>query len=131
AISVEEYEQAQSRLSSLQAQIDYVQVQINKAAIVAPFSGKLGLRHISEGAYITPSTKLITIAKDDRIKIEFSIAEKYANLVKSGSPIRLRTANDTTQYIASVYASEPSIDQGTRMLTVRAEMVGNAQLFPG
>ena len=131
AISLEEYEQVQSRYYSLQAQIAYVRVQISKASIIAPFSGKLGLRHVSEGAYVTPATKLISIAQDDKVKIEFSIAERYANRVQPGSRITLKTANDTTMYTALVYAYEPSVDQGTRMLTVRAETEGQSNLFPG
>lgn len=131
AISIEEYEQVQSRLNNIQAQIDYISVQISKGTIRAPFSGRLGLRQISEGAYITPSDKIVSIAQDDKVKIEFSVAERYAHRVQPGTTITLRTSTDSTSHSAKVYATEPIVDANTRMLTVRAEMNGSSTVFPG
>jgi len=131
AISMEEYEQVQSRFNSIQAQIDYVSVQISKGTIRAPFSGRLGLRQISEGAFITPSDKIVSIAQDDKVKIEFSVAERYAHRVQPGTTIDLRTSSDSTLHTAKVYATEPIVDANTRMLTARAEMNGSSTVFPG
>lgn len=131
AISMEEYEQVQSRLNSIQAQIDYISVQISKGTIRAPFSGRLGLRQISEGAYITPTDKIVSIAQDDKVKIEFSVAERYAHRVQPGTTISLRTSADSTSHSAEVYATEPIVNASTRMLTARAEMNGSTNVFPG
>ncbi len=131
AISMEEYEQVQSRLNNIQAQIDYISVQISKGTIRAPFSGRLGLRQISEGAYITPADKIVSIAQDDKVKIEFSVAERYAHRVQSGTTITLRTSTDSTSHSAKVYATEPIVNANTRMLTARAEMNGSSTVFPG
>ena len=97
----------------------------------APFSGRLGLRQISEGAYITPADKIVSIAQDDKVKIEFSVAERYAHRVQPGTTITLRTSTDSTSHSAKVYATEPIVDANTRMLTVRAEMNGSPTVFPG
>ena len=131
AISTEEYERSQSKLYSLKAQIELLDVQISKGTIRAPFSGKVGLRNVSEGAYVTPATRITSIAQNNKIKIEFSVAEQYAGKVRSGQSIYVHSASDTTSILATVYASEPSVNQSTRMLVVRAQLDAKEGLFPG
>lgn len=131
AISTEEYERSSSALNSLEAQVDLLDVQISKGTIRAPFSGKIGLRNISEGAYVTPSTLITTLAQDDKVKIEFSVAERYAAKVKSGQQVEITTADDTTRLSAEVYAHAATINDQSRMLVIRATMKASEHLFPG
>ena len=59
AISQEEYEISKADLRTAQSQSQLILAQIAKTSIRAPFSGKIGLRNISPGTYVTPTT-LIT-----------------------------------------------------------------------
>ena len=113
-ISAEEYEKVASQLANIEAQIDLINVQISKATVRAPFSGRIGLRRVSEGAVISPTTLITSIVQENPIKIEFSISERYANSVKAGQTIHFKTDNSTTTYSATVYAFESMVDQGTR-----------------
>ena len=131
AISLEVYEQSSSALASIQAQIDLLNTQISKAAIRAPFSGIVGLRQVSDGAFITSSTPIASLVQVDPLKIEFSIAEIYAGLIKTDQQITFNRERDSTQYTANVYAFEPSVDENSRMLLVRAQMKNNNNLIPG
>ena len=131
AVSEEIYEQALSRLEQLKAQISSVDVQISKGQIRAPFSGKVGLRNISEGAYITPSELITTLTEDGNVKVDFSIPQRYANNVKIGQEVMVYTAGDTTQHFFEIYATQPIINQETRMFGVRAVSKGSTQLIPG
>lgn len=130
-ISLEEYEKAASALEAIEAQIQLLNVQIDKALIRAPFSGRIGLRHVSEGAFITSSTLITTLVQENPVKIEFQVSERYAGSVKAGQQIRFKPENSRDTFQAQVYAYEPVIDAGTRMLTVRATMYHNGQLVPG
>lgn len=130
-ISVEEYEKAESQLESIKAQIALINVQISKATVRAPFSGRVGLRQVSAGSFITPSTMITTLVQENPIKIEFSVAERYAQSVKAGQLIEFHTQNGTDKYTAKVYAFEPKVDDGTRMLKIRAEMKNTGKLIPG
>src|SRR5690606_24784281 len=56
AISVQEYDVAQADYESTSAQKQLIQAQLAKTTIRAPFSGKIGLRAVSVGEYLTPST---------------------------------------------------------------------------
>lgn len=131
ALSLELYEQAQSKLAALEAQLELLDVQIAKGSVYAPFSGVIGLRQVSEGAYLTTTTKISSIAQNKNVKIEFSVPEQYVALVESGQKIALTTAKDSTVYEAEVYAAEPMVDPVTRMLVIRAVLEGDQSLYPG
>lgn len=131
AISAEEYEKSASALASIQAQLELIDAQIGKTVLRAPFSGVVGLRQVSEGAYVNSSTPIAKLVQLDPLKIEFSIAELYAPLIQVGQELSFTRERDSIRYSAKVYAFEPSIDQGTRMLKVRAQMKNEKQLYPG
>ena len=130
-ISTEEYERSFSSLESIQAEIGLIDVQISKGQIRAPFSGRVGLRRVSEGAYISPTSMITTLVKDDEVKIEFSISERYASLVKPGQKVSFKTGKSDKEYQAAVYAFESTISTDSRMLAIRANMKNDANLFPG
>jgi membrane fusion protein, multidrug efflux system len=130
-ISLQDYEVAQSALADSKAKLDLLNVQISKATIRAPFSGKIGLRHVSEGAFISSSTLITSIVQENPVKIEFSVPEKYARNVKIGQIIQFKTDGDPKSYTGKVYAFEPRIDEGTRMMTVRASLPNPGGLIAG
>jgi len=130
-ISTEEYERSASALASMKAEIELLDVQVSKGGIVAPFSGRIGLRRISEGAYISPTTLITSLVQDDVVKVEFSISEMYAAAVKPGQTITFKLENADKEYKGKVYAFEPFVDAGTRMMTIRAELKNDGKLIPG
>lgn len=130
-ITQEDYEKAQATLATVQAEIELIDVQLSKLAIVAPFSGKMGLRRVSEGAYLSSSTLIGTIVQENPVKLEFSVSEKYARDVKPGQKIKFNLDGVDKEYEATVFASESTIDADTRMLTVRASGNNDGKLIPG
>lgn len=130
-ISTEEYEKSAAALESIQAELALLDVQIAKGEIRAPFSGRIGLRKVSEGAYINPATMITTLVQDNPAKVEFSISERYASAVKSGQEVRFTYDGNNKEYKAKVFAYESFIDAGTRMLTLRADLPNDGKLIPG
>lgn len=132
AISQEEYDIASAEYRSLKAQTQLIQAQIAKTTIRAPFSGKIGLRNISPGSYVTPSLLITNLVNTNQLKITFSIPEKHASQVKINSTIKFKVAGTPDEFEAKIYALEPSIDISTRTLQVRAVTENkNNKLFPG
>jgi membrane fusion protein (multidrug efflux system) len=120
AISKEEYETSATSLSSLKAQGDMIKAQISRTEIRAPFSGTIGLRNVSPGGYLSPSTSIASLVNIDPAKVTFSVPERYLPLIKQGSKISFTVASSSTNYKAEVYAIEPSIDLNSRSITIRA-----------
>ena len=121
AVSQQEYDTSLSNFNSLKAQGDVIKAQIAKTVVKAPFSGVIGLRNVSPGGYLSPTTAIATLVNTDPMKITFSVPERYQALIKPGSKITFNTASSQKQYSAMVYAIEPSIDPGSRTLTIRAK----------
>jgi membrane fusion protein, multidrug efflux system len=124
AASQQDYDQAATNLAVLKAEITHLQTTIDKTRIRAPFSGRIGIVRTYPGALVSPNAPLTTIVDDAQVKVEFSIPEKYANLVKSGSRQVFTVAEDTTRYNATVISKEAFVDNSTRTLLVRA-VAGN------
>jgi len=120
AISQEEYDIASAEFRSLKAQSQLIQAQIAKTSIRAPFSGRIGLRNISPGTYVTPSTLITKLVSSNQVKISFSIPEKYATGVENNTIVKITMPNSSESFSAKIYAIDPEIEIATRTLKVRA-----------
>ncbi|KQO21131.1 cation transporter [Flavobacterium sp. Leaf82] len=132
AISQEEFDVANADHASAQAQSQLIKAQIAKTSVKAPFSGKIGLRSISPGTYITPTILVAKLVNTGKLKITFSIPEKYAAQVKTGSVIDFNVSGSDKTYTAKIYAIEPEVAVATRTLQIRAIADNHdGKLFPG
>lgn len=120
AISSQEYDVAYADYESAKAQTALIEAQLAKTRVLAPFSGKIGLRAISEGEYLTPTTVVANLMSVGRVKLLFSVPEKYSGQIKVGHPIRFTASNVEREYEGTVYAIEPGIDEATRTMQIRA-----------
>jgi membrane fusion protein, multidrug efflux system len=124
------YDAALSQVNLYTANINVLQAQLDKTVLKAPFTGRLGLRLVSEGAYVSASTAIGTLQQTDRIKIDFSVPESYSKLIRVGKQISVRSSLSTDELTATISAIEPQIDPVTRDLKVRARLQGS-KLSPG
>ena len=92
-ISQENYDIAVNEVETIKAEIELIKAQIEKTEITAPFDGVIGLRYISDGAYVTPTTNIATIQNNNPIKIDFSIPQKYFSQVTPGRIIYFKIPN--------------------------------------
>jgi len=126
------YDEARARLDVIAAQIEQVKNQIRKTDLQAPFTGRVGIRQVSVGAWITPSMVLTTLQDTDRIKVDLKVPERYAPFVEQGQVIRFRTEATSQWSEAGVIAIEPAIERETRSLIVRAVAANTSGLLlPG
>lgn len=130
-INKADFDIALNQVNSLKADIGIIQAEIAKTVIRAPFSGVMGLRMVSNGAYVTPQNILTTLNLVDRVKLDFTLPESYAGMVKKGGEVLVETdRNGGTRRKAIVLAIEPQISTTTRNILVRAALEG-AGMSPG
>ena len=113
-----DYDVAVNQVSTLRADIGVVQADISRTVVRAPFSGTIGLRKVSPGAYVTPQTVMATIQQVNRSKIDFTLPETYANTVTKGKTLSIEVNGEKRR--ATVIAIEPQVNTSTRNLIVRA-----------
>ena len=97
-ISQQDFDLSLLNVSTIKADMQILQASIDKTIIRAPFDGKLGLKNISIGAYITPPTILTTISQVNKLKLEFSVPEKYTQKVAVGNFISFSTETSPKTY---------------------------------
>jgi len=131
-VSQSDYDLAENQVSTLKADMVLLEVQIAKTELRAPFTGKLGLRNISVGAYVTPNTIIATIQNIHQLKLDLSIPERYAGLVQKGNKMDCTVDGISAPFQSQVIATDPQIDANTRNLKVRAVILNpNTHLIPG
>jgi len=130
-LNQQEYDQALIQVNNVQADIDYTKAQIRKTEIRAPFSGSIGLRTVSKGAYVSPQDMLATLQQTGVLKIDFVLPESYSSDIKIGAEVKV-IADQQKQLTAKVIALEPQVNTATRNIRVRAILNGsNSGLNPG
>lgn len=122
-VSRNDYDQTGLELKTIQADIDALKASIRKTEVKAPFDGTIGLRQISEGAVLQASSVLATIRSTAKIKLDFSVPEKYSAKIRAGVHIVFTlSANASKEYKATVYATEMGVESATRNMKVRARV---------
>lgn len=119
-ISQQDYDLSVLDVSTIQADMQVLQASINKTIIRAPFDGKIGFKNISIGAYVTPTTIVTTIRQINKLKLEFSVPEKYTPKIDLGNVINFSTESSDKKYTAKIVATESGITQDNRSLKVHA-----------
>jgi membrane fusion protein, multidrug efflux system len=119
-ISQQDYDLSLLQVHNLNADIDIVNEAIRKTEIRAPFTGKLGFKNISPGAYLTPATILSTVSQVSQLKLQFTVPEKYSSQIRNNQNIDFSVDGSPKKFHAHVSATEVYIEENTRSLSVRA-----------
>ncbi len=131
-ISQQDYDLSALDVENLKADIEATKIAISKTEIRAPYNGKVGLRNFSLGAFVSPNDIITTIRQVDQLKLEFSIPEKYAKEIVRGYAVSFKVDGGDQYHKASVIATENSVDQNTRTLRIRAQVLAtHRELVPG
>lgn len=131
-ISKQDYDATFLNVRNIQADMEIVRTEILRTEVRAPFSGKMGLKGISPGAYVTPSTVIATINQVSTLKIDFPVPEKYTSRIQNGQVVSFSVEGSDKQYSARIIATESNVDAANRSLMVRAVVNSSTTgLIPG
>ena len=120
-----DYDQALSQVNLITANKNILQAQLDKTEIRVPFSGVLGLRQISNGAYVTPSSVLTTLQSKDQFKLDFLVPESYLPLLKINQKVNVSSPHSSEILSATIIAFESNINNSTNNAKVRAKLHSN------
>ena len=129
-INQADYDAALNIVNGFKADIDYNQALLDKTILKAPFDGYIGLRQVSEGAYVTPATLIATLLQRDKLRIDFTVPEEFSSVLKIGASVDVEMDQSGKKRKAVIIATEPQVSQATRNITVRA-LLENSNANPG
>ncbi|MFM2224366.1 MAG: hypothetical protein RJA07_568 [Bacteroidota bacterium] len=131
-VGEQEYDNAITQQKTLQADIDNMNAMIAKTEIHAPFNGAIGLKNVSNGAYLTPSVSIASLQNISQLKLDFTIPEKYGSVIKNGDVLQFKIDGNNETFTAKTYAIEHKIDAETRSIKARALVQNTSSaLIPG
>ena len=120
-ISQSEYDLSALSVENLKADIETLKISINKMQIKAPYSGRVGLRNVSMGAYISANDIVCVLRQDTQLKLEFAVPEKYAKNISKGYVVEFKVDGGSGYHKAVVLATgKNNVDPNTRTLKVRS-----------
>ena len=122
-----------SLVNIARAEVGVSQAALGKKSINAPFSGKLGIRLIDVGEYISPGAPIVTLQSVDRLLLDFTLPESNFRDLAVGQKISFKVRSYPDQdFVGQVKAWNPVLDENTRNVSIRAEVDNiSGDLAPG
>ena len=110
-----------------------LQAQVGRKTVRAPFSGRLGIRLVNLGQYLTAGTPIATLEAIDTVFVDFSVPQQRLEDITLGMPVRVDVEGvENAAKEGEISALDPAIDQTTRTVKVRASLLNQDQVLrPG
>jgi membrane fusion protein (multidrug efflux system) len=116
-------DEATSALETARAAVEFIKVRLDKLSITAPFTGVVGIRKISVGAYVSPGAPIANLEKINELKVDFKVPEIHLADVKVRQEIEVTVdALPRQVFRGTIYAIDPMVDVNGRALTIRARL---------
>lgn len=112
--------QLKAEMDSLAATIETRKVNLSKYTIYAPFSGKVGLKNVSEGQYVNNGTTLTKVIDNDKLFVEFKVPDINISEIYLGQSLDLSVDGNDNNYQASIMAIDPESDKMQHSFSVKA-----------
>lgn len=132
-VSESQVETSAAQRDADRAALDAAQARLRDTVVRAPFAGRVGLRRISLGSLVGPSTVITTLDDTDTIKLDFDVPETAIAHIARGLPVVARSAAwpDAT-FEGTVASIDTRVDPVSRTLTIRALLANPEHLLrPG
>lgn len=116
-----------------QAAVESDKVMIAQKKIRAPFAGKIGIRQVNVGQYITTGTAIVSLQALEPLYVDFSLPEQNLPLLHKDQKVTINVDAYPTQiFEGKISAINAAIDVNTRSIAVRATIPNqNEKLYPG
>jgi len=133
SVSKSDYDEARAMLDNADAQVAAQEALVGKKRIRAPFDGRLGIRRVDLGEYLTPGAAIVPLEKLNPIYADFTLPERELARIAEGQGIAVRVqAYPDETFNGSIIAIDPGINVGSRSFRVRAQLDNPEQrLRPG
>jgi membrane fusion protein (multidrug efflux system) len=122
-VSQQEYDLHVLTANTIKADMNIVRTNISRTTLRAPFSGKIGITTITNGAYISPQSPIATLRKVSQLKLDFTVPEMYGAKMKKGGLVNFTVEGVDKKYPAIISATENIIAEENRSLRIIANVV--------
>jgi membrane fusion protein (multidrug efflux system) len=124
---------ARAKRDTATAAVNKIEAVIAQKTIKAPISGRLGIRKVERGQYVSPGMVLVTLQALDPIRVDFPMPEQLIGKLRVGQQIRITVdAFPGEIFQGDIESLDARVAQDTRTLLVRGSLPnGQRKLLPG
>ena len=120
-ISQADFEEADASRKQAAAEVDNIRAVIAKKAVRAPFSGKVGIRRVSVGDFLSKGAPIVSLQSIDPVYVEFSVPQRRLAALREGLVVTATAdAHAGEKFTGEITALEPHVDAATRNMRVQA-----------
>ena len=133
SVSKSDYDEARASLDAAEARVTGQQALIEKKRIRAPFDGRLGIRRVDLGEYLSPGSAIVPLEQLDPMYADFTLPERDLARVGNDQSVEIRVQAYPEQvFSGQIIAIDPGVNSGTRSFRLRAQLANPDQLLrPG
>jgi len=124
---------AQAQRDSAAAAVERTKALISQKILTAAFAGRLGLRRVDLGQYVSPGTSIVTLLQLDPILVDFPVPEQAIATLAIGQDVEIGVdAYPNRTFKGKISSIDARVSAETRNVLVRAEVKNEAkELRPG
>ena len=122
-----------ANLQEAEANVESLQAQIKQKTITAPFDGRIGIRQVNLGQYVSPGTNLVTLQSLDPLYVVFNLPEHYLPdlFLNQALDVSVNFGADKT-IKGTITAINSKVDQTTRNVLIQGTIKNEKYLlYPG
>jgi RND family efflux transporter MFP subunit len=119
----------EKRAESLKAEVERLEVELQKKVIKAPFNGVVIKKHVDRGEWLSPGSSVATMARDEIVDIVVEVPEEITRFIRSGVEVRVKAGGRET--VGKIFALIPRGDIATRTFPVKVRMNNSLSLVEG
>lgn len=122
-----------AELLKAQAVVETAQAQIQQKTITAPFDGRLGIRQVNLGQYVSQGTTMVTLQSLDPLYVMFSLPEQYLSDLYIGQAVDVSVNFGNGKLVrGKITAINSKVEKATRNVLVQVTIPNEKfQLYPG
>ena len=114
------------------ANVAQQQAIVDEKTLRAPFSGRLGIRQVDFGQYLSAGTTIVTLQALDPIYLDFMLPQQAVGEIKIGGAISARIDGFPGSFAGEIEALNSKVDTSSRNVQVRAKVANpDRKLLPG
>ena len=119
-ISRSQLDEVDAQLKTATTDTAALRAAVDRKVIRAPFRGRLGIRAVNVGQYLTPGTTVTTLDAMGGTFADFTLPQEELATVKVGMPVRVTIEGVKKPLDGTISAVDPTIDPTTRNVKLRA-----------
>jgi membrane fusion protein (multidrug efflux system) len=121
AITRAQLDEVEAQLQTATTDVAAVRAQIARKVVRAPFRGRLGIRAVNVGQYLTPGTTVTTLDAVGGTFVDFALPQEELKDVAVGQAVQVTFEGARTPPLeGTLSAIDPTVDLATRNVKMRA-----------